>query len=94
MLKPITFGDYFPAIEDIKYNNGKLYIMTGSWNDLQEIIVLKTNGDFIKKLNIPMKYKNALKQRYPYVIESGKLYQIVENSEDEEWDLFVFDLEV
>jgi len=92
MLKPITFGDYFPAVEDIKYNNGKLYIMTGSWNDLQEIIVLKTNGDFIKKLNIPMKYKNALKQRYPYVIESGKLYQIVENSDDEEWDLFVFDL--
>ncbi len=94
MLKPLTFGDYFPAIDGLKYNDGKLFVISGSGKKAREIILLRADGTFIKRLEVSLKYKNSLNHLYPYVIEKGKIFQLVEDADDEEWDLLIFDLDL
>jgi len=45
-----------------------------------------TDGKFIKKFYLDVGYRDIWAP-YPLDIENGKLYQLIENYEDEEWDL-------
>ena len=50
------------------------------------------NGKFVKKIPVPIKDHNIL-ELYPYALEGSKLYQLVEN-EEEEWELHIASIEV
>lgn len=85
-LKPITFLDYFPTIRAFFVDDGTIYVLT--WkieNKANEFFTYDMNGKFKKRLLIHIQYETEL-QPYPITINKGKLYQIVENEEEEVWE--------
>jgi hypothetical protein len=91
-LKHTKFPDYFPAIRHFTISDKKIYVITHKKSgDNSEIIVLDLQGNLLKKVMVPVKEKNV-EYLYPYSIHAGKLYQIVENEESEEWELHVTEI--
>lgn len=91
-LKRTKFPDYFPAIRHFTVSDKKIYVITHKKSgDNSEIIVLDLPGNLLKKVMVPVKEKNV-EYLYPYSIHGGKLYQIVENEETEEWELHVTEI--
>jgi hypothetical protein len=91
--KPITFPDYFPAISYFFVNGDTIYVMT--WkieNNVNEFFTYDMNGKFKKHLMIPIQYETQL-QPYPITINKGKLYQIVENEDEEVWEFHMSKIE-
>jgi hypothetical protein len=88
----IKFPEYFPLIRDLQVANKKIYIITfKSINDKKECYIYDSaEGKFIKKAFIPLAEKNV-QELDPYTIKNGKVYQLVENME-EEWELHVIDI--
>ncbi len=93
MLKPITFPDYFPAIRAFFVDDGTIYVMTFKMeNNANEFFTYDMSGKFKKRLLIPIQYETEL-QPYPITINKKKLYQIVENEEEEVWEFHMSKIE-
>jgi hypothetical protein len=89
ILKPIRYPDEFPAIFTMFSTEEKLYVMT--WkrvNQQNEFFVFDTDGNLIKKSFLPLAYQNAILPS-PFAIKNNKFYQLVENEENEEWELHI-----
>ena len=87
----IFFPDYFPEIFNFFIADNKIYISTWKWeNEKIEFFIYGLKGKLLKHLFIPFVFQNAL-QPYPAVIKNGKLYQLIEN-DDEEWELHITDI--
>ncbi|MGD2086851.1 MAG: hypothetical protein PVH61_11780 [Candidatus Aminicenantes bacterium] len=92
MLKPITFPDYFPTIRAFFVDDGTIYVMTWKMeNNVNEFFTYDMSGKLKKHLMIPIQYETEL-QPYPITINKGKLYQIVENEEEEVWEFHMSNL--
>ncbi len=88
----LAFPDYFPEILNFFIDDNKIYVATWKWeNDKIEFFIFDMKGKVLKHLFIPFVFQNAL-QPYPAVIKGGKLYQLIEN-DDEEWELHVTKVE-
>lgn len=86
--KRLRFPDYFPSIRDFYVDNSKLYVRTYKKSgDKTEFFILNLEGKLIKKMVLPIVEKDG-KESYPYVIKKEKLYQLIENA-DEEWQLHI-----
>lgn len=86
------FPDYFPVIRGFLVLDGKIYIHTfKEENNKSEILVLDTNGKRLKQVFLPLE-KNSLIFYHSWTIGNGKLFQLVEN-EDEEWELHIMKIE-
>jgi hypothetical protein len=90
MLKPrLKFPDYFNPIDYMWVTGGKIYVMTFKQEGgSSEFIIFDTAGKFIKRRMSPYHHPNIL-ERAPSDIKDGKLYQIIENEDEEEWELHV-----
>jgi len=89
LLKPISFPDYFPTIQLFFVIDKKIYVMT--WKrekDMNEFYIYDMKGNFLKKQQIPIIYQNVF-QPYPITIKNGKLYQLIEDLDNEEWNLHI-----
>jgi hypothetical protein len=89
LLKPVIFPDYFPVIQLFFAADKKIYVVT--WKrekEKSEFFIYDMKGTFLKKLWIPIVLQNEL-QPYPLTFENNKLYQLIENTDKEEWDLYV-----
>jgi hypothetical protein len=92
-LKPITFPDYFPSIRAFFVDDGTVYVMTYKMeNNANEFFTYDMSGKFKKRLLIPIQYETEL-QPYPITLNKGKLYQIVENEEEEVWEFHMSKIE-
>lgn len=92
LLKPVTFPDYFPVIQLFLAADKKIYVVT--WkreNEKSEFFIYDMKGTFLKKLSIPIVFQNDL-QPYPLTFQNNKLYQLIENIDNEEWDLYVAEI--
>jgi len=92
LLKPITFPDYFPTISAFFVDDGTIYVMT--WkieNSINEFFTYDMSGKFKKQLLIPIQYESELKP-YPITVNKEKLYQIVENEEEEVWEFHMSEI--
>ena len=89
----IKWPEYFPLIRDLQVANKKIYIITfNSINDKKECYIYDSaNGKFIKKAFLPLVEQNV-QELYPYTIKNGKVYQLVENLDEEKWELHVVDI--
>jgi hypothetical protein len=89
----IKFPEYFPLIRDLRVANKKIYIITfKSIDNKKECYIYDSaDGKFIEKAFIPLVEQNP-QELYPYTIKNGKVYQLVENLEEEEWELHVIDI--
>jgi hypothetical protein len=85
----IKFPDYFPPIQFYMVADKKIYIVTyQKEGENSECIVFDTQGKLLKKTMVPLFYATAI-EPYPADIKNGKLYQLVENEDEEKWELHV-----
>jgi hypothetical protein len=96
-LKPIKFPDFYPSVWSIFVTGDILYVMTFSSDDSEEgiqkydILLFDLKGKFLKKIVLPLKMKDPLLPS-PFIIHKGKLYQLVENEDEEEWELHISEI--
>lgn len=90
--KMIRFPDYFPAVRDMVINNEKLYVRTYKKSkksgEKTEFFILDIKGKLLGKVFIPI-YERNRRDYYSYSICDGKVYQMIENEDTEEWGLHV-----
>lgn len=85
--KMAVFPDTYPAIVAIFQRDDFVYAMTyRRQGDKYEFFVFDGNGNFLKKVFIPFVFQTAMTP-YPFSIKDGKLYQLIENEDTEEWEL-------
>jgi hypothetical protein len=87
--KMIRFLDYFPAVRDMVINNEKLYVRTYKKSgEKTEFFILDSKGKLLEKVFIPI-YERNRRNYYSYSICDGKVYQLIENEDTEEWELHI-----
>jgi len=86
--KMAVFPKEWPAISGVFEKDDIIYVSTyRSENKTKyEFFFFDNNGKFIHKLFIPLKFQTAL-QPYPLSITDGKLYQLIEDEDEEIWEL-------
>ncbi len=93
-MKPITFADYFPTILNLYVEDDVVYIITSNIDfkkGTMEVLTYDWKGKLKKKFNVLLKQEAPLRT-YPMAIHKGKIYQVVENAEEETWQLEVSEL--
>lgn len=89
----IKFSEYFPTIQFFYVDNQKIYIQTYLKKDeTDEFFIYNFKGQFLKRLFLPIAYLDGLRL-CPTYIKDNKLYQIIENEEEEEWELHAHPIE-
>ncbi|MCP4155479.1 MAG: hypothetical protein GY757_47585 [bacterium] len=96
VYKPVSFPEYFPNCRTFFTLENKLYIMTYNREEdgekvKNEFYIYDMKGMLLKKKWISIKYQSYL-EPYPITMKNGKLYQLVENLDEEEWDLYIEDM--
>ena len=82
----LAFPDYFPEILSFFIADNKIYVATWKWENKRiEFFIFDLKGKLEKNIFIPFAFQDALRP-YPAAIKNGKLYQLIENDE-EEWEL-------
>jgi len=88
----LTFRDTFPAIQAFFVEDGKIYIQTFMGKDgSDEFFIYDLNGKFLKRLFVPFKYLNPVIPS-PFAIKNDTLYQLIENENEEEWELHAVEI--
>jgi hypothetical protein len=85
----LEFPDYFPPISSFFIDNNKVY--AGTYNlqgDTLEFYIFSLKGKLLKKQFVTFSFIEGSLQPYPLTMKNGKLYQLIEN-EEEEWELHV-----
>jgi hypothetical protein len=103
--KRLQFADTFPAIQTFTVADGKIYVITYKKKDLNsEVLVLDLKGKLLKTLYLPLFKKDEVfyrsiennifrrKNNSTFAINNGKLYQILENEDEETWELHITDI--
>ncbi|MCK5004554.1 MAG: hypothetical protein KAS21_05675 [Candidatus Aminicenantes bacterium] len=88
--KMLVFPKEWPAIASVFERDNIIYVSTFKSKDKTkyEFLLFDENGKFIHSMFIPLKFQTALRP-YPMSIKNGKLYQLIENEDEEEWELHV-----
>jgi len=89
-LKPVMkFPDVYSAARVLTVTDDKIYVLTYKRKEGKtEFIIFDIEGNFLKKSMVPFKNEN-IRQHYPFTINNGLLYQLVENIDDEQWELHI-----
>ena len=90
--KQLKYPEYFPLMRCFHAANQKVYVRT--YRDVKgesEFFIFTIEGKLLGRVMLPVKEKDAL-ESYPYTIENGKFYQLVENEQTEEWELHKSDI--
>lgn len=89
----IKFSDDFPAIQVFFVDNQKVYIQTYLKKDGRyEFFIYNFKGELLKRLFLPVEYLDGLRA-CPTYIKDNKLYQVVENIDEEVWELHAHTIE-
>ncbi len=85
----IKFKKHFPAIRDIQPADDKIHVLTYKRKgELWEMIVLDMKGKELKRLFVPLdEYLPFSYYAILYSIENGKVYSLVEDPDEEVWNL-------
>ncbi len=98
----IVFPDYLPAVRDrcgLHYDyhqeKEKLYAITLKMqNDRTECLVFDPRGTLLKTVYLPLVEKNVARLSLsPLDIKDGKLYQLIENEDTEEYELHITEIQ-
>jgi hypothetical protein len=90
----IRFTPYFPAIQRLIIRDKKVYaIMWETEKEDSECFIFDLNGKFLKKVFLPLKKEDRF-HPYLYAIANRKLYQLLENLDNETWELHITELDL
>ncbi len=87
----LEFPSHFSNIQTSIVSDDKVYMQTYRRDgEKAEFIIYGTDGKFIETRMISFRDQNIVRP-YPYSISKNKLYQVVEN-EDDEWEMVITDI--
>jgi len=95
------YPDYFPAIRDFLIVGKKIYVRTFRINENtneQEFIIMDLKGNILKTLYLPQttgpQHTTKMVGMSPrfYSIANNRFYYLVENEDEETWELYVKDI--
>lgn len=96
-LFTMKFSGTFPAIRSLEVSGGKLYVQTFKVvENKDEYVIMDLKGKIIKRVyvdafeNVPL--TGELLGAKLHTLQKGKLYYLVENEDEEEWELMVEDI--
>ncbi len=92
--KQLKYPKYFPLMRYFHVADQKVYVRT--YREVKgesEFFIFTIEGKILKRVMLPVKEKDAL-ESYPYTIQNGKFYQLVENDQTEEWELHKTDITI
>ncbi len=99
--KAIKFPTHFPPIRSIHADDKTLYIRTyQKVGDKTEFYVYTTAGKFLKKVFLPLRESNSmykfpfLRDTEPFTFSKGKLYQLLNNEDEETFELHVDKIDI
>lgn len=89
----LTFPGYLPAIRFFFLSGNKIYVQTYKReNNKSEFFIFDKTGNLIKKVFVPFIEEEFSYNEFSFprhhAVAGGKLYQLLENDE-EEWDLYI-----
>ncbi|MCP4213128.1 MAG: hypothetical protein GY765_00660 [bacterium] len=88
----LHFDEHFPGIQALFIFDRHIFVKTYRKKENEaEFLVLNFKGDLKKRVYWPLAYEDYL-TTYPYTIHDWKLYQLVEDIDEEEWSLQITDL--
>lgn len=88
----LKFTEYFPAIRFFVVDKGKIYIQTYLEEDgKQEFFIYDLKGKFLKRLFLPITFRDVLRP-YPLTVKNDTLYQLLDNEDEEEWELHAVEI--
>lgn len=80
----MDFPENFPKIRYLRVADNHIYVVTYSQaNKKHECIVMSLRGKILKKTFLPIKFKN-LTSPYPFDINNGTFYQVIEGEGNDE----------
>jgi len=90
----IKFKDYFPAIRDVLVADDTIHVITyKTKNNLWECILLDMKGNEKKRIFVPIsRYMPFTYYPLLYSVENGIFYSLVEDEEEEVWQLHTVSL--
>ncbi len=92
-IKPLLeFPTHLPAVKTFTFSEDKLYVHTYNKKDKKtEFYVFTPTGEFLERVFLPIvgeqEFTYQLQTNYEF--KNGKLYQLVENEETEEWEVHI-----
>jgi len=89
----VRFPEFFPAIRDLMVDNGHVYVLTfRREKEKSEFFIFDLEGKPVKKTFLPLKPLGDYSEVFflPYCIKNNYLYQLIENEEEEVWELHRF----
>jgi hypothetical protein len=102
----IYFPDFFPAIQIFIVADEKIYVLTyKKEKDKSEFVILDLKGKLLKKVFLPFdqsdewfhyslaKFASQASPHPTFTIKNGKLYQLIENQDEETWELHITGIE-
>jgi hypothetical protein len=95
----LIYPDFLPPIRDLYIDNNKIYVQTFQRQDnKQEYIIMDLKGNTIKKVYLPVVQSPTFASDMVglglkfYAIDKDRFIYLVENQEEEEWDVHVVDI--
>lgn len=86
--KMAVFPKEWPAIAGAFERDNIIYVSTFKAlnKTTYEFIIFDSDGKFVHSMYIPLRFQTALRP-YPLSVKNGMVYQLIENEEEEEWEL-------
>jgi len=90
----IKFKEYFPAVRDLYIADNRIHVITYKRKgELWECVILDMKGKEINRLFVPLdRYVPFTYYAILYSIENGKMYSLIEDEDEETWDLHITEL--
>ncbi len=86
--KMAVFPKEWPAIAGAFERDNIIYVSTFKAlnKTTYEFMIFDSEGKFVHSMFLPLRFQTSLRP-YPLSVKNGMVYQLIENEEEEEWEL-------
>jgi hypothetical protein len=90
----INFPDFFPAVQELEITGKKIYIRTFKLKENKsQYVVMDLKGNIIKRVYLPrvdnVPFMSKIIGAKLHTFYNDKLYYLMENEDEEKWELYV-----
>lgn len=86
----LIFPDYYPEIMTFLPTDNNIYVLTWEWKDEKlKFVVFDMEGNLKVTRYVPFTVVRGILPS-PFWVRNGKLYQLIENEDDEQWEMFAY----
>ena len=89
----VRFPEFFPAIRDLIVDNSHIYLLTWRKKEQEhEFFIFDLEGKLVKKTFVPLQDYDDGVALFPYSLKNNYFYQLIDNEEEEVWELQRFSI--